>query len=1179
MESGFTSPASRYNNTKYYNSPTSRHVHYLTVRRGLEVRATGFPASIDAVRTYFKSKDHTRVDIKSVFSWYSNDKEDVTFNSEAELLEYAKAKSPGATIRWSDSFQDCNAMLTMVGDDTFYLVALTDIASGDEIVLFNPVQLAARLSVTTKRKIEQTSPKKISPPSKTPKTNESENVTRSIQRRFISLSPKKDTESIEAPESESLDDSQKDTPPKRYRSVFKDEEKTATEVANRMMEKFTPPPSPFDNVESSPESPFRLSRTPSPQESQQFNFVRPLVRPSPMTPLSPIREPGTPTPSPPSPTLSLSPIEIDHTAQAIPEEIPESRIESVATDTGIAPRESPEQQRVRMLNIPVINVDESEEEVEDFQMTPWQQECTEEQLNSWAETQRQVLRDEGIIKQDKEREEREEQESPGLPSPDTVKVSAALNPIAVDEDEEDNQQVEEVLHQASPEVKAKYEKSLERIAEEGSPDDFEDVSGQQEVEVEEGSIVSLNVTRAKEESSKYVYEVMGPDRFTTIEELFEHQGYPLTAPVTPLGKVALKEKLVEQKPVSPPKKPEVTLQEKIAIVTAVTERETVKPVSPPKKLIQDEPSLGFAPSVDALIKKVSVVTSPGAPKNKYMDLPAGRKLVATASIKNGDPVICMPRESLIADSKEIDIKNAVRSMFTDLHESQMPFGDVYIETAVGRKKTFYLDAQINLKNLASSKSHWYAMNHSINPNTKMKVREDNVYWIAVRDIQPGEEITYNYGVVPAEWNKKKPENVSRRLMFTEKEAERHEGRMALSEKTIEQERIEAEAEKKTMLELRQVKVKQVQENRKSSRQSRKPMEGDLASYRLKMQQKLVPVNLVPSESGARIMLDLKDIKERNQLICAIRESNKNLESSGNSSYQTLTFANIQKLLACLVSVFKMNKYSRFIDLGSGYGNIVFQAALTWELQAAHGIDIGLQGMAYHQGNDLIIPLDKILYYCSILTKQIVASKVPQVKEQMDKVMFYFGDVSTCSLEDYTHLISFNTLWDAGDFHGVIGQLMNPKSKMVVFGSTKDLFELKPRLVTGSVSVTDVEADKMMIGKLNDNFEMVQKISLPGSGAGRTFTMYFYVKASESYQIPVDLFESTYDELRMKIAKKDVPLADNFHMFSLSPNAQSQKQESTFSPSSARHRPNQHRESSGKNRRRRDHLDETECIVS
>jgi hypothetical protein len=48
---------------------------------------------------------------------------------------------------------------------------------------------------------------------------------------------------------------------------------------------------------------------------------------------------------------------------------------------------------------------------------------------------------------------------------------------------------------------------------------------------------------------------------------------------------------------------------------------------------------------------------------------------------------------------------------------------------------------------------WYAMNHLIKCNVlgRSFLKVDGPVWVARRDIDKGEELTYNYGIVPQEW--------------------------------------------------------------------------------------------------------------------------------------------------------------------------------------------------------------------------------------------------------------------------------------------------------------------------------------------------------------------------------------------------------------------------------------------
>ena len=53
------------------------------------------------------------------------------------------------------------------------------------------------------------------------------------------------------------------------------------------------------------------------------------------------------------------------------------------------------------------------------------------------------------------------------------------------------------------------------------------------------------------------------------------------------------------------------------------------------------------------------------------------------------------------------------------------------------------------------KPKWYYINHSSkNPNVKMKLINApvlNVHWVALRKLEKGEELTYDYGCAPKHW--------------------------------------------------------------------------------------------------------------------------------------------------------------------------------------------------------------------------------------------------------------------------------------------------------------------------------------------------------------------------------------------------------------------------------------------
>lgn len=137
--------------------------------------------------------------------------------------------------------------------------------------------------------------------------------------------------------------------------------------------------------------------------------------------------------------------------------------------------------------------------------------------------------------------------------------------------------------------------------------------------------------------------------------------------------------------------------------------------------------------------------------NKYFpEVKVGRALVAAEDIRKRQVVVEMPKtKELVKNSKEE--KEIIDGIFNDRPEEQRPYGDISVRVS---HDAIFIDSEIDIVNLQVSDSYWYAMNHSSSePNVKLKYdsKNENVYWVALRDIDRGEEITWDYGNVPSDW--------------------------------------------------------------------------------------------------------------------------------------------------------------------------------------------------------------------------------------------------------------------------------------------------------------------------------------------------------------------------------------------------------------------------------------------
>ena len=48
----------------------------------------------------------------------------------------------------------------------------------------------------------------------------------------------------------------------------------------------------------------------------------------------------------------------------------------------------------------------------------------------------------------------------------------------------------------------------------------------------------------------------------------------------------------------------------------------------------------------------------------------------------------------------------------------------------------------------TQKPRWYRINHSKNPTAEMKWKHGAIHWVALRDLSPGQEVTFTYRDAP-----------------------------------------------------------------------------------------------------------------------------------------------------------------------------------------------------------------------------------------------------------------------------------------------------------------------------------------------------------------------------------------------------------------------------------------------
>lgn len=352
--------------------------------------------------------------------------------------------------------------------------------------------------------------------------------------------------------------------------------------------------------------------------------------------------------------------------------------------------------------------------------------------------------------------------------------------------------------------------------------------------------------------------------------------------------------------------------------------------------------------------------------------------------------------------------------------------------------------------------------------------------------------------------------------------------MSTAKDTLAQEIDAVNLEKKILTDLKNVSVSNVKvsgnndnarpKRQTASKKSSEPTGSEYVNYRVEFQR----ISVDTSVKSFHYYLDLKHTVNRRDIVCRIHRAAADQERSTSSSYQTLTRGSIYKILYVLARVFDMGPHSAFIDMGSGYGNIVFQAALTYQLKKAHGVEIGLQGNTLIVDGMKKIMLDPLPYIHSVAVKNKLVRTYPQLKDQLTPILFFNADIREHCLLDYTHIISFDKVWGNQAMRSVFRQIFDPKSKMVVYATTKDLFHFKPEVKTPSNTAEEIEEDEMWKQRLRQELVLVQKIDIKSEGqGGGSHTMYFHVRKADSNKY------TQYMENYSMIAEEFTELSEKF----------------------------------------------------
>jgi hypothetical protein len=115
---------------------------------------------------------------------------------------------------------------------------------------------------------------------------------------------------------------------------------------------------------------------------------------------------------------------------------------------------------------------------------------------------------------------------------------------------------------------------------------------------------------------------------------------------------------------------------------------------------------------------------------------AGRGLFANANILIGEEIGRMIRPVRLGRDHDVEMEGYAH------------------DTAVTLGKVSWWDAECPRRDSPlSAYPVWYAMNHRIKCNVRgrSQIKVDGPVWVALRDICTGEELTYDYGIVPLDW--------------------------------------------------------------------------------------------------------------------------------------------------------------------------------------------------------------------------------------------------------------------------------------------------------------------------------------------------------------------------------------------------------------------------------------------
>ena len=109
-------------------------------------------------------------------------------------------------------------------------------------------------------------------------------------------------------------------------------------------------------------------------------------------------------------------------------------------------------------------------------------------------------------------------------------------------------------------------------------------------------------------------------------------------------------------------------------------------------------------------------------------------MFAKKNIKEGEQVV---------DMKKVKVQRFSESAWNKYYKNKnLPHDAAIYVSRIGKRITDWLTIM----------PKWYRLNHSSRPNLKMEYKDSRIVWVAKRNIQAGEELTFSYGEGTEDWD-------------------------------------------------------------------------------------------------------------------------------------------------------------------------------------------------------------------------------------------------------------------------------------------------------------------------------------------------------------------------------------------------------------------------------------------